>query len=89
MQNTAVNTLEAPSENGAAQGFELILQRQGLRLPRGDAARQRGKGLRQRLRGQGQVEALHGIFGSDGQPSLIQQALAATFFDALPASATP
>ena len=33
MQNTALNTLEAPSENGAAQGFELILQRQGLRLP--------------------------------------------------------
>lgn len=33
MQNTALNTLEAPVENGAAQGFELLLQRQGLRLP--------------------------------------------------------
>ena len=37
MQNTALNTLEASAENGAAQsseqGFELLLQRQGLRLP--------------------------------------------------------
>lgn len=33
MQNTAVNTLEAPAETGSEQGFELILQRQGLRLP--------------------------------------------------------
>ena len=33
MQNTALNTLDAPAENGSEKGFELILQRQGLRLP--------------------------------------------------------
>ena len=33
MQNTAVNTLEAPAETGSEHGCELILQRQGLRLP--------------------------------------------------------
>ena len=33
MQNTAVNTLEAPAETGSEHGFELILQRQCLPLP--------------------------------------------------------